>query len=98
MATTRYAKSVVGSLPRTARFSVTADNDVLLSGGDYLVLGVYHHGANTTAVNIDSGADVTTFPIKVVSTEDLCVTASGAGDVSLVFVEMPVAGYTTQEG
>ncbi len=96
MATTRYAQSVAGPLPKTVKFSVTADNDVLLSGGNFLVLGAYFEGL-ATALNIDAGADIAANVggISVADDETLNVTASGAGAVTLVFVALPVAGYST---
>lgn len=94
MATTRYAQSVVGPLPKTVKFSVTADNDLLMDGGNYLVLGAYLEGL-ATALNIDSGVDITEMPFQVADDETLNVTTTGAGAVSLVFVAMPEAGYST---
>ena len=94
MATTRYSYNVVGPLLKTAKFGVTADNDTLLADGDFLVLGCVFEGL-ATAVNIDAGLDITVFPAVVANTETLDVTTTGAGSVTVLFVEMPDAGYTT---
>lgn len=94
MATTRYAQSVAGPLPKTLKFTVSADNDLLLDGDNYIVLGAFFEGL-ATAVNIDSGVDITELPAQVASTETLNVTASGAGAVTLVVVALPNAGYST---
>ena len=97
MATTRYAKSIVGGLPKTARFSVTADNDVLLEGDDMIVIAAYYHDANVTALNIDAGADIVELPAMVTKAQQLCVTAAGAGDVTLVFASLPAPRYDTYD-
>lgn len=94
MATTRYAQSVAGPLPKTVKFSVTADNDLLMDGGNYLVLGAYFEGA-VTALNLNGGADITEMPFQVSSTDTVNVTTAGAGDVTLAFVALPDAGYST---
>jgi len=94
MATTRNAKSVTGPLLRSVKFDVTADNDLLLDGGNYLVLGAYFDGL-ATAINIDSGSDVATSGTQVASDETLNATATGAGTVTLFFAEIPDAGMPT---
>ncbi len=95
MATTNDGGLYLGGLNKTAKFAVTADNDVLLSGGNFVVHGFIADGTNATALNIDAGADITAFPASVASTEDLCVTTSGADNVTVIFSELPVDGYTT---
>jgi hypothetical protein len=94
MATTRYKKNVSPDLINVARFTVTADNDVLLPAGDYLVLGAYHHSANTTALNLAAGADIAAYPAKAAN-QTVCATAAGTGDITLLWVEIPAPGYTT---
>lgn len=71
-------------------FNVTADNDVLLpTGKNYLVLGAFFSGL-ATAVNQNAGADIATFPSATAGANDtVCATATGAGTVTLVYVEIP---------
>lgn len=96
MATSVSQNQRLGGLLKTARFSVTADNDVLFPAGqELLVLGAFHHSGNTTAVNIDAGVDITAFPVQVGSAETLNVTGTGAGDVTVVFAEIAKPGMET---
>lgn len=95
MATTRVSGNVVGQLLKTAKFDVTADNDVLLSGDRFTVVAAVYDGL-ATALNIDAGIDEVAFPIVVEAAEELCVTASGAGSVTLTFQAEPVQGIATQ--
>lgn len=94
MAVTRYSKDIVGAPVKTARFTCTADNDVILPAGNYIVLAAYFHNGNITALNKAAGADETAYPITTAN-QTVCVTASGTGDVTVVFMELPTTGYTT---
>lgn len=94
MAVTRYSQDVVGALPKTARFTATADNDVILAAGNYIVLAAYFHGANVTALNLAGGVDITAYPFTSAN-QTVCVTAAGTGDVTVVFVELPSTTYST---
>lgn len=96
MATTRDGNAVAGGLPKTVKFDVTADNDVIISGEDAIILGVFLEGL-VTALNIDEGADITAIPFQLASTEDLCVTASGAGSVTVVYAALPQTTYTSYD-
>ena len=96
MATTRNAKAVTGPLLRSVKFDVTADNDEIMADGTYLVVGAYFTGL-ATALNIDSGADLTAFPAAVENDETLNVTATGAGTVTVFFAEIPSAGMATYD-
>lgn len=97
MATTRYSQSIGAAPLKTARFDVTADNDVLFeASGDVLVVGaVFHSGV--TALNIDAGIDIVagTYPVQLAAGEELCVTTAGAGSVTVLFVDDPVETYDT---
>ena len=95
MATTRVSGNVVGQLLKTAKFDVTADNDVLLSGDRFTVVAAVYDGL-ASALNVDAGADKTAFPIDVAADEELCATATGAGSVTLTFQAEPVQGIATQ--
>lgn len=69
------------------RFSVSADNEELLpSDADYLILGAAFTG-NATAINLDAGADVASFPAQT-SGNAVNATASGDGTVTLVYVTL----------
>lgn len=93
---TRNSGQFAGTPVKTARFTVAADNDVLFTAaGDVLVLGFVNH-SGVTALNIDAGVDIVTFPAQLAAAETLCATAAGAGDVTVLFVECPVETYTTQ--
>ena len=94
MATTQDGGLVVGGLQKTVKFTVTADNDELMADVNVIVHAVKFEGA-ATAVNIDSGADLTAFPTEVTAAQTLNVTTAGAGAVTVIFSEMPVDGYTT---
>lgn len=71
-------------------FNVTADNDVLIPAGEnYLVLGAFFSGL-ATAINQNAGVDITVFPTATAGANDtVCATASGAGTVTLVYVQIP---------
>jgi len=95
MATTRYSQNVVGGLPKTSRFGVTANGDEVLSGGQYLVLGAYFEGA-ATGLSLDGGTTPETeYPFQVAADETVSVVATGDGDVTIVFSELPSSNYTT---
>jgi hypothetical protein len=94
MSVTRYAKAIPGALPIVARFTATADNDVILPAGNYVVLAAFFHGANVTALNKAGGTDEAGYPFNTAN-QTVCVTASGTGDVTIVYVEVPAAGLTT---
>lgn len=81
-----------GQILRTAKFTATADNDVLMAAGTAkLILAAYFHGAHLTALNKSSGADESAYPFSVSTTETVCATSDGvSGDVTIVYVELPV--------
>jgi hypothetical protein len=93
MATTK-AKQSVGPITHSAKYEVTADNDVIFAAGERLmVIGAMFEGL-ATALNIDSGADITAYPFTLEADEELNVTASGAGTVELVFAIPVVQTYS----
>lgn len=96
MATTRYKESVAGGLPKTVKFDVTADNDVLVENENAIVLGAFFEGL-ATALNLDAGVDITELPAQVADTEQLCVTTTGDGSVTLVMSVLPDAGFATHD-
>lgn len=78
-------------LVRTAKFTATADNDVLLPAGNYIILAAYFHGAHLTALNLDAGADISAYPATSAN-QTVCATSDGtAGDVTVVFIEIPAS-------
>ena len=84
MATTQ-AKQSVGPITKSAKFNVTADNDVIFAAGErLLVIGALFSGL-ATALNKDSGVDVAAYPFTLEKTEVLNVTATGAGSVELIY-------------
>lgn len=95
MATTRYAGTVVGPLLKTAKFDVTADNDVILSGDRFLIVGAIFD--TVTALNIDGGEDILAYPVEVAADEQLQVTTTGAGSVTLLFAAMPTTPTVTYD-
>ena len=95
MAVTRYKKNVTGQPLKSVRFTASADNDVLLAAGNYIVVAAYFHGAHLTALNLDSGADITAYPFTTAANA-VCATSDGtAGDVTILFSELPTAGLDT---
>jgi len=96
MATTVDTGSRAGQLPKTAKFNVTADNDVIVSGEDALVVGAVFTGL-ATALNIDAGADITEMPFSLASDEELCVTTTGAGTVTISYHALPQATYVSND-
>jgi hypothetical protein len=94
MATTNYGLNVVGGLPKTARFDVTASNDVVLEAGNYIILAAYFNDT-VTALNIGA-VDITAYPA---TTADQAVqaTTAGAGSVTIVYCELPEARYDTHD-
>ena len=91
--TTTQKKQSFGPIMKTAKFAVTADNDVLLSVGHYLILGAVFTGL-ATALNTGAGADIV-LPGANIAGETVCVTATGAGTVELVFLEVEEVGFET---
>jgi hypothetical protein len=74
----------------TAKFTATADNDVLLPAGNYIILAAYFHGAHLTALNLAAGADISAYPATSAA-QTVCATSDGtAGDVTIVYMELPV--------
>ena len=95
MATTRVSGNIAGTPVKQARFTVTADNDVLFEAdSQMLVIGAILH-SGVTALNIDAGADITEFPAQLEAAEELCVTTAGAGEVTVFYIDDPTAGYDT---
>jgi hypothetical protein len=79
-----------GQIVQTAKFTATADNDVLLPAGNYIILAAYFHGANLTALNLAAGADISAYPATSAN-QTVCATSDGtAGDVTVVYIELPV--------
>lgn len=91
MAVTLTQDPRAGQILRTAKFTATADNDTLMAAGTAkIVLGAYFHGAHLTALNIDSGLDITAYPFVVTAAQAVCATSDAvSGDVTIVFVELP---------
>lgn len=95
MATTRHTGNVAGTPVKQARFSVTADNDVLFTAdSDMLVVGFIAH-SGVTALNLNAGVDITEFPAQMGDGDDLCVTTAGAGEVTVFYIDVPTEGYET---
>lgn len=88
MAVTRVDTPVSGPIVKVAKFQATADNDVLLAAGNYIVLAAYFHDANVTALNLAAGADITAYPFTSAA-QTVCATAGGTGSVTVVFMELP---------
>ena len=92
MATTK-AKQSVGPITQSAKYDVTADNDVIFAAGErILVIGALFSGL-CTALNIDSGVDITAFPFELTAAQELNVTASGAGSVELIWATPVINTY-----
>ncbi len=95
MATSNYGKSIVGGLPKTARFDVTADNDELLPDGNYIVLAAYFNDT-VTALNISGGADIVDYPFTT-DAASVHATTGGAGSVTVVYCELPANRYESYD-
>lgn len=94
MAVTNVAHKV-GQLLQTSKFAVTADNDEIIPAGrEQIVVGAFFEGL-ATALNIDSGLDITEFPFQVGLAETVNVTTTGAGEVTILFATLPKEGYPT---
>ena len=79
--------------PRDAR---TVSGPPPAPDDDLLVLGFLDHsGGNITALNIDAGLDISAYPAQLVAAEELCVTAGGAGELTVFFISNPIDGYAT---
>ncbi len=94
MATTNYSQNVPGGLPKVARFDVTAANDVVLESGNYIILAAYFNDT-VTALNI-AAIDIAAYPATTVD-QAVQATTAGAGSVTVVYCELPVAGYETHD-
>lgn len=99
MATTRVSGNIAGTPVKSARFSCTADNDVLFTAdSDMLIVGYFVTDDTViTALNVDAGIDLTEFPHHLKDGEDLCVTSTGASaqEVTVFYIDDPSAGYDT---
>ena len=90
MAVTRIDTPVSGPIVKVAKFQATADNDVLLAAGNYIVLAAYFHDiAHLSALNLAAGSDITAYPFTSAA-QTVCATSDGtAGSVTLVYMELP---------
>ncbi len=79
-----------GQIVQTAKFTATADNDVLLPAGNYIVLAAYFHDiAHLSALNLDAGADITAYPFTSAA-QTVCATSDGtSGSVTIVYMTIP---------
>jgi len=90
MAVTLTQDLRAGAPVKTAKFTATADNDVLLATGNYIVLSAYFHGAHLSALNVAAGADVAAYPFTTAA-QTVCATSDGtSGDVTIVYMELPI--------
>jgi len=82
-------------LLQTAKFTVAADNDVLLASGDYVIVGFQATGnvtgftANAHDYTLHTAATDTYVCPAVVSASAVTALATGAGTITLFFYQLP---------
>lgn len=93
---TRVSGNVAGTPVKQGRWAVAADNDVLFTADSkMLIIGAIFHNVNVTALNVDGGVDITEYPYQLDDGEALQATATGAGQVTVFYIDEPDEGYPT---
>jgi hypothetical protein len=95
MAVTRTKSYRPGQVVNVAKFTATADNDVLMAAGTAkLIIGAFF-GSHLTALNI-ADSDISAYPAPISTVQAVSATSDGTSDdVTIVWVEIPATGMTT---